>query len=167
VAITLLLTAIGTLGLAGAQLAALRLENHAQQRGRATALASGIMEDMRANRGALERYESVVGRGAVGEPAPPPVDCGLGSCTPEQVSAWDLWRWGQALEGASKSGVYAQPGGAVGCISIDARRVTVEIAWQDRWAPFDPNGAVECGAGADAGEEGRHVLRLTSYVGRH
>ena len=74
---------------------------------------------------------------------------------------------GQALEGAAKMGVDAQLGGAVGCVSVDARRVKVEITWQDRWASSDPNEAVECGAGPDTGEKGRQVLRLTSFVGRH
>ena len=59
VSISLLILAVGTLGLGSLQIAAKRMGYEAVQRGEAALLAMDLLERMRANRGALPAYTAV------------------------------------------------------------------------------------------------------------
>ena len=87
VALSLLLIAVGSLGLAGLQLTAKRMGYEAVQRSAAAAMAVDLLERMRANRGALESYR-VAGLGAAaGGRLPDPLRaCDLYPCSPEELA---------------------------------------------------------------------------------
>ena len=148
-----------------------RLGHEAMQRTEAALLASDLLERIRANRNALPGY-STSGLGAgVGEPSAMPLpDCNGNRCSAAQLSSWDLWRWEQALNGATTSdgaGGLVRPSA---CVDVDGRSVTIEIVWQgfrSLGSPDDePADAPGCGAG-NYGSDAAALqwLRVSSWIG--
>lgn len=168
VSISLLLITVGSLGLGGLQVSAKRMGYEAIQRGAAAALALDLLERLRANRTQLAAYTAVqLGEGAGSDLPAPPADCDAGSCSPQQLAAWDLFQWEQALDGVSTSG---QAGGLVrptACVTVSGRRVTVEIAWQGYRPLAAPGQERPCGAGNYAPDDtDRQWLGMTSWIGQ-
>ena len=168
VAVSLLVLSIGTLGLGGSQISAKRIGYEAVQRGEAAALAMDLLERLRANRTVLGLYSiSDLGAGSGSHLDVPAADCGIVSCSPVQLTAWDLWQWEQALDGASTSG---GAGGLVrptACVSVIGRRVTLEIAWQGYRPLSSPLQQPTCGAGNyGPGDADRQWMRVTSWIAK-
>lgn len=91
VLISLVVVAIGLLGVAGLQATASQANYIAYQYSMAARLAENLAESMRANRvGLLENaYELGLGN----TPSAPPVDCARATCTPGQLGRWQLADW--------------------------------------------------------------------------
>lgn len=168
VAISLLVLCMGTLGLAGLQLAAKRVGYEALQRSSAAAMASEILERIRVNRSVLSRYQVAALGAAVGAQLPDPLTrCDRASCSPPELAFFDLWQWQRALDGESTSGAAGGLVDAVGCVVLNGRRVTVEISWRDRVQPSAPFIEPECvSPAADGMTAGRQRLRMVSWIAK-
>lgn len=107
VLVSMIVLAIGLLGLAGMQAASLKNNQSAFFRSQATQLAYDMADRMRVNREGLSNgnYNN---QGAPNNPA----DCELNSCTPAQMAGYDLARWNTAIAGQL-------PGGS-GWVCIDS-----------------------------------------------
>lgn len=167
VAIAILVLSIGTLGLARLQISAKRLGFEAIQRTDAAAMAMDIFERMRANPQALASYETSGLGAATGAKLPVPArHCSQSSCTPAEISRWDLWQWEEALNGLSAAG---SSGGLVepfACLSVQERLVTVEIAWRGHLAMSAPGPTASCGGNPSAQDHTRRPsLRMLSWIG--
>ncbi|MEP1471491.1 MAG: type IV pilus modification protein PilV [Halieaceae bacterium] len=140
VAIAVLILSIGTLGLAGLQIASKRAGFEAVQRTTASALATDIIERMRGNPVSLASYDGVTIDNDTATD-PPSYDCKTASCDEAAIAVRDLYEWEQAIVGANEvrtiGGTPASVGGlggVVGCIDTTAGgvdgAVEVAIAWE-------------------------------------
>ncbi len=167
VAISLLVLSVGALGLGSLQIAAKRMGYEAIQRTEAAALAMDLFERLRANRLALPAYGTAGIGAASGAQLPaPPVACDGGSCSPAEMSGWDLWQWERALDGAGsgdRAGGLVRP---TACVTVGGRRVTVEIAWQGFRPLQAPAQENACGSGKyGADDADRQWLQVSSWIG--
>lgn len=178
VLVTLLVLAVGLLGLVGMQLAAKRAGFEATQRTIATGLARDLLERIRSNPGQVEAYV-VTDLGDEGSP-PPAADCRASSCSPAEMAAYDLYDWHRLLTGVSEtvtvSGTTLHAGGLVeprACVTHSAGNIKLAIAWrgigeQDSATDTSAVGGSDCGLGAGLygpGDRQRRLLVITSYVG--
>jgi len=121
VLVTVVVLAIGLLGLAGLQLTGLKYNHSAYQRSQATIISDDIADRMRANRAvALSgTYDIALGT------TPPVSSCeGIGAnCTAAAIAAADLSTWKQALSNTLPSGD--------GAITRNGNRMTITVQWDD------------------------------------
>lgn len=167
VAVSLLLISVATLGLAGLQISARAMGFQALQRTEAAALAADLLERMRANRTALPDY-AVDGGGAAagGTLSEPGRDCSHVPCSAADRAHWDTREWLRALDGAAAGGASGGLVRPLGCVAVDGRLVTVEIAWEGHRDLSDPAVGDGCGSGLyGPGDARRQLLRLVSFIG--
>ena len=168
VLISVLVLAVGILGLMGLQINGKRTTYEALQRSAAVSLAQDMMNRMRANPNVAptitfldDNYDTggaYTGDGVGGgQVADPPTDCAAvdAACTPVQMAAFDLDSWEAQLDDAVTSNGLVNP---TGCIDVDTSAadgslVTVMVAWESR-VDLDQEqliarmpDALECGAG--------------------
>lgn len=122
VLITVLILAIGFLGLAGLQLTALRQNTSAYERSQATMLAYDIIDRMRANKKSYTAGSYTIAYGTT----PTATSCtGTGAnCSPSQMAAHDLSQW--------KSAIATTLAGGDGAIAVANNIVTVSISWAEK-----------------------------------
>ena len=136
---TVLILAIGFLGLAGLQLTALQQNTSAYERSQATMLAYDIIDRMRANRGAVTggNYTTAIGD------APTASSCkGTGAnCAASDMAAYDINLWkcslgfpGKAQDCQDDHGIVGKLANGDGSISIAGDIVTITIQWEDQRA---------------------------------
>jgi type IV pilus assembly protein PilV len=161
VLITLFVFAIGILTVAGLQIVSKKSNFDAVQRTTASLLANDIIERMRANLsnngGSLDAYlvEDLGGETL----AAPGADCTAASCSADELAAFDLYEWEQALDGASETSGGTNTGGLVeptGCIRSDngvggAGTYHIVIAWRGVSPLSNPTIDQNLTAAADAG----------------
>ena len=101
--IAVLVLSIGILGMSGLQLSSLRNNQQSYQRSQATALVSGLMDRMRANRAQAAQGSYTLAVNTT--PTAPTVNCESANCTPAQLATYDLSSWyttlNQTLTGAT------------------------------------------------------------------
>lgn len=165
--IALLIFTVGMSGVLSAQLAAKRATFEAHQYAIANTLAADILTKIAANPEQVEIYAAAVA-GDSAEPLPAPeVDCSASACSPEQLAAYDLWRWEAALFGANATSAGAPAGGLVApraCFRRNGRLLTLGLSWRGA-SPSDEAPGLACGAlvaglyDAADGEPGNNRLR--------
>lgn len=174
VLIAILVISVGLLATASLQLLSKRSNYDAAQRTTAAHLAGDLIERMRSNPAALINYmpAGALGGGTLAEPA---VDCeGAGAdCSADELAAYDLWHWEQALDGADEIQDGAAAGGLVSaqaCITgpgFGGNGIyTVAIAWRGMTDSTNPE-TNDCGEGSGLfgdSDEFRRVLVVNSYV---
>ena len=182
VLVTLTILSVGLLGVAGLQGMAKRSTHQAYQRTQATQLVDGLIERIRANPTAAASYHtgtsSPVGGTSGSAPSP---DCrGDNVCTDTQLAAYDLWSWGQAIDGAAVTmvidGDSINTGGLIsprGCIMFAADagktntgQVSIMLSWQGL---TDISDAVEagdtvCGSGSANSNAMRRQTVVNTYI---
>jgi type IV pilus assembly protein PilV len=142
VMVTLLILAIGLLGMAALQWRLQQSEMEAYQRSQALLLVNDMAQRMTINRNAAGDY--VTGLNALGVDAPCPVPA-AGAPRAEV----DLFEWCEALQGASETignnNVGAMIGGR-GCVEdLGGNRYMITVAWQGLLPLAAPPASVECG----------------------
>lgn len=155
--VTLFITAIGLLGLAGLQSRLQLADLEAYQRAQALILVNDIVDRINANRSAAPCY-AITGAGAPGPYLGDPSGgghlgvpaCGIGSATAEAVARAnaDLGEWDTLLQGTAEQRGGAAIGAMVaarGCVSFDGatNAYTIVVAWQGLADTFAPT--VSCG----------------------
>lgn len=121
VLITVLIMAIGLLGMASLQLNSLRNNTSAYERSQANILAYDIIDRMRANRDVARAngYNTDIGDTVT------TVDClGTGAnCSPQDLAGFDLSQWKAEVANLLPNGDAA--------ITTDGDVITVTIQWED------------------------------------
>lgn len=121
VLVTVIILAIGLLGLAGLQLSGMRYTHSAYQRSQATILCNDVIDRMRVNRlvAATGAYNIAIGA------APANVSCiGTGAnCDPDNLAKADLSEWKQSLAAILPLGD--------GAIAQNGASFTITIQWDD------------------------------------
>jgi len=135
VLVTMVILAIGLLGLAGLQLSALKNNTTAYERSQATILAYEIIDRMRANGTTVAGYATALGTA----PQSLVVNCqkNTANCTPAQLAQFDVNQWKCSLGawdghkdcvGPSTIRLTGGDGGVV--LNADGT-VTVTIRWEE------------------------------------
>jgi type IV pilus assembly protein PilV len=173
--VTLIIVAVGLLGLAATQAAMQTADVESYQRSQALVLINDMLDRINANRYAAPCYAVTTatggtpylgasGSGHSGTPA-----CALGSVTAEQLAQAnsDLQEWNDLLSGASEARDGSDVGamsGARGCVSFDAttRTYTIVVSWQGRSGTFAP--VVSCANGLYGTETQRRAVWLTLSI---
>ena len=123
VLITVVILAIGLLGLAGLQATGLNFNHSAYNRSQATILAYDIIDRMRANPAAINSY--ITPGGPVET-----VNCiAVAGCTPVQMAQHDLWEWNTSITATLAPGGVAAS--AAGTIALIGTIFTVSITWDE------------------------------------
>ena len=176
VLVTLIIVAVGLLGLGKTQMVLQQADMESYQRAQALVLANDMLDRISANRYAAPccAFTTNVG-GYLGDPgggghlADP--TCGLGSATAEQVAraSNDLRAWDVLLQGASETRAGANAGamvGARGCVQFNAATsaYTVVVVWQGISETFAP--VVACGNGLYGAESQRRAVAVTLRIAR-
>lgn len=168
VLISILLSAIGLLALAGANVASIRYSKMSQYRGTATALASDLAERMRANKAGLPSY-GYTATDFAGQSSAVGADTscetyGVTACTAASLASYDLNTWRAVVRNQLPQGsVYVSvvdalgtAGCAVSCVGAD-----VWLAWRDpAVADPDENSTDSRNAAADTAKECPTSLNL-------
>lgn len=130
------------------QLAGKRLQQEALQRSVAVALGQDILQRLQTNPWRSSGYlaEEI---GDVSNALPvPATDCRTGRCTATELAAYDLWQWQQSVLGAFEKHGSQRVGGleqARACVRVQARQITVAIAWRGI-VPAPQQAGTNCGA---------------------
>ncbi|MDP5064749.1 MAG: type IV pilus modification protein PilV [Haliea sp.] len=156
VLVALLLFAVGVLGWLSAQVIARQHSFEALQASQATALARDMLARMRSNPGALQNYAlSHYSPTALVEPDGEPCSAHASdlSCTAQELAAYDVAQWFNALRGWAEVAVQAGNAEPVAglvepsvCIYAAGNSVTVAVAWRGLSAQAAPP-ASACGVG--------------------
>jgi type IV pilus assembly protein PilV len=178
--VTLLVVAMGLLGLAGlkARLQVSQFESY--QRAQAIVLLNDIVDRINANRNSAGCYAfTVAGTGApyIGVPGGAnhlgPSDCAAGflNAGTKAIADQDIDQWSDLLAGAAEA--LAGAGtmvGARGCLEFDAadNSYIVTVAWQGMTETFAPPAAITCAQNLYGPETRRRVVwtrvRIASLV---
>jgi type IV pilus assembly protein PilV len=178
VLIAFVVLAFGLLGIANLQLVAKRAGHQAWQRGLAVSYANDLIERVRVNPAGAADYHTGLGAAALGGASldVPARDCNAVTCTPEQLAAWDLWRWEQSLDGAA---ILDADGNAVGgliapsaCVVFaeaaasmpNTGRISVIVTWKSQVKTADAVTGAVCGAGAAGSDTSRRQIVVNTYV---
>lgn len=171
VLISILVFAMGILGLATMQINAKRTGYDALQRSLATALTRDIVERMRSNPSvaALTVYGTANNLGGNTIATEPTPNCKTAACSTTALATHDLWEWEQALDGAAESIGGNNAGGLVSpkaCITYNAGLVTVAIAWKGYNGKVNPTGST---CGEDLGLYGtddvnRQLIVVSTFI---
>jgi len=124
VLITLVILAIGLLGLAGLQVTGLKQNHSAYQRSQATLLTYDIIDRMRANTVDIANYPGSSSADANCDASTP--------CSPTAITKNDLFEWNSAITSVLASG-------AVGTISASGGLYSISITWDDDHDGNDAN----------------------------
>lgn len=167
VLVTLIIIAVGLLGLAGLQTRAQQAELEAYQRAQALVLLQDIAQRIRSNRQAARCYEIVAaqdGEDYIGQGNDPAACAGWGTIATRALADDDLNAWDGLLEGAAETLDGSDVGamtGARGCIGYDvtAEEYTITVAWQGESVTQAP--ATSCAQDLYGDDRLRRVVRTT------
>lgn len=117
VLITVLILAIGLLGLAGLQISSLRNNLSAEQRGQAAQLVYDMTDRMRANTPGLADYTNAASEDTNCVTTP------VVGCSPAQLARHDIFEWEREIGSVL-------PGGQ-GAINLSGAVFSVTVSWDD------------------------------------
>jgi type IV pilus assembly protein PilV len=131
VLVSLVILAIGLLGIAKLMLFSSHSNDSAYLRSQATALAYEILDDMRANRQEALTVGTYNTAAAVPAAAPGALCVGVGSCTnTTQVALYDLYQWGLHL--TAPTGALPNGQGSVVTATVAGQTTaTITVSWDD------------------------------------
>ncbi|MCH7833552.1 MAG: type IV pilus modification protein PilV [Proteobacteria bacterium] len=173
--VTVVIFSIGLLGAAGLQIVSKRATFAAMQRTTATQVASGLLQDMRANGPALATYVATAQIGQQSVTGVSSADCTNtnNTCTATEVSLRDLKSWEILMDGDMEASPDGSVGGLVSPVACIAGPVdgsagvyVVSVAWRGAVAIADA-GIIDCGANSgqygDANEF-RRVIQILTFI---
>lgn len=152
VLVTMVVIALGMLGMAGLQARSHSLEFESYQRGQALVLLQDMIDRMNGNAADAASYVTT----GVGTGSTAASDCSsLGS-----RAAADLCEWGKALQGSSETSGTAKQGamiGGLGCVtSLGSNSYLVSVVWQGMTDTVPP--VTACGQNSYSSENARRAV---------
>lgn len=160
VLITILIMAVGLMGLSAMQLTSLKVNQGAYYRSQASVLASDILDRMRANRAGFDSggYDSLDTEATI--PAAQSCISAVSGCSPAQVALQDFREWSAYFVDVDSLGNSYVPfiPGATATVTVDSdNNATVMINWgQEGWED-DGAGTI---AKADLTQQFRLIVRI-------
>lgn len=183
VLVTVVILAVGLLGIAALQFMSKRSNYEAMERTTATLLANDIIERMRYNPKALKSYTGSLetpnpslGYGSAVFDSEPSPECSVSStCTKDQLAVHDLWAFEQALLGAAEvsgtdnTGGLSSPTACLLTTVPDALadrsgRYSVVIVWRGQTELSDPANPITPAPSFDPYTCGRDTGALGSGI---
>jgi type IV pilus assembly protein PilV len=173
--VTVVIFSVGLLAVAGLQTVSKRATFEAMQRSTATQVASGLLDDMRANGPALATYVAARQIGQYSITGVSATDCNSmnNPCTATRIASRDLGHWETLMDGGMEAGPAGGVGGLVSpaaCIAGPADGsagiYVVSVVWRGTVAITDP-GINACGANSGqygAGNEFRRVIQIPTFI---
>ncbi len=171
VMITLLILAIGLLGVFSVQINSKRVKYDSEQRSIASGLVLSMVERMRSNAEILENYATA--NTGVGTVVLAAACTSAANCDAEDLATYDLWDWKREIDGVTQAKTVGEETLSVGglvsptaCISHNDGMVTVTIAWYGSMAMSNPANN-DCGTtlGIYGAENNRRqIFTLTTYI---
>jgi type IV pilus assembly protein PilV len=173
--VTVVIFSVGLLAVAGLQTVSKKATFEAMQRTTAAQVASGLLDDMRANGPALATYVATAQIGQNSVQGASPTDCNnmKNPCTADKFALRDLAYWETLLDGGMEAGPAGGVGGLVSpaaCIAGPADGSAgvyiVSVVWRGTVAITDP-GIDACGANSGqygAGNEFRRVMQIPTFI---
>ena len=160
--VTIVITAVGLLALAGLQTRMHRAEMEAYQRAQATVLLTYISDRINANRKNSMSYVTA---------APVGASNGIQDCAALTGANLDLCEWNNLLAGAAETRGGVSVGamiGARGCVvNTDAampRKFTIAVVWQGLTTTVAP-ASTNCGSGDYTDDRARRALVAPIVIG--
>ena len=148
--IAFVILSVGLLGIVSLQAMAKTSQHLAIQHTRAVTIADAIVERIRVNPGGIDIYNIGAGNAVGVSPmTEPSLDCReeADACDADDIAAYDLWAWEQALLGAGATIAGANTAGLIeprGCIVFNpapgrARtgQLTVIVQWRGLHESYD------------------------------
>ena len=176
VLVSILIVAVGLLGMAGLSARSMNAEYESYQRAQALILLSDMVDKINANRKAAGCYaftDPSSGSPALGTATSVTPACSAYGTAEQQARAVaDLSDWNAKLLGAAETQSGNAVGamiGARGCVSFDpaANSYQVSVAWQGMTATVAPS-AVDptwlCGSGLYGSESQRRMVAITLSI---
>ncbi|MDP5063898.1 MAG: type IV pilus modification protein PilV [Haliea sp.] len=161
VLVALLVLTVGALGVIGVQLRSFEANRGALYRTQATSIATELLDQMRANRAALNSYLLTVSATQLsGIPTAP--DCATSNtgCTPEQSAALDLRQWGQHFTNLlGIEGYRTTLPSAEATVTRNGDEYTVTVAWSER--AWDDTNATD---GSTSRSNASRFVSMTSVI---
>lgn len=165
VMISIVILAVGLLGLAKLQASTRQIEMESYQRAQAVILLQDMVGRLSANNKAAACYaltDAASGAPFLGYGGALPANCGIGTIAQQTTANNDLNQWHQMLAGAAETDGDVQIGamiGARGCIAFDAATnvYVVTVAWQGLFESSAPPG-LTCAAGQYGSEPRRRAV---------
>lgn len=165
VMISIVILAIGLLGLAKLQASTRQIEMESYQRAQAVILLQDMVGRLSANNKAAACYaltDPASGAPYLGYGGALPGNCGIGTIAQQTTANNDLTQWHQMLAGAAETDGDVQIGamiGARGCIAFDAATnlYVVTVAWQGLFESSAPQG-LTCATGQYGSEPRRRAV---------
>lgn len=165
VMISIVILAVGLLGLAKLQASTRQIEMESYQRAQAVILLQDMVGRLSANNKAAACYaltDLASGAPYLGYGGALPANCGIGTITQQNTAINDLTQWHQLLAGTAETDGGVQVGamiGARGCIAFDAATnvYIVTVAWQGLLESSAPPG-LTCAAGLYGSEPRRRAV---------
>ncbi|GMR08137.1 MAG: hypothetical protein BMS9Abin26_1142 [Gammaproteobacteria bacterium] len=127
VLITLVILAVGLLGLASLQASGMKLNHSAYLRSQAQLLAYDIVDRMRANRTEAmntNNYQQDLNT----DPASPSTNCATSTCTEAQMAAFDLFEWREIVDEYLPQG---EGSVTIRALGDGGRLYIIDIRWLD------------------------------------
>lgn len=176
VLVTIIIVAIGLLGLAALQARAYNSEFESYQRSQAVTLAYDMVERIRTNRAVLGNFKDIsdaaTGTGYLGTAGANSYSLTCPPASATDRAGQDLCEWNDLLQGAAETRSGSKVGamaGARGCISYDdttevsgapdSGLFTVAVSWQGSQDTVAP--AASCGNGLYGAETKRRTIALS------
>lgn len=172
VLVSIVILAIGLLGVAKLQISTRQLETESYQRAQAVVLLQDMVARITANAKSSSCYAITGDAGApyLGTGGDMPNSCATGAGTIEQQNraVADLQQWGQMLTGVAEQIGNDNVGamiGARGCVQYDAANnlYVVTVAWQGLFATSAPAG-LTCGIGTYGDDNQRRAVSAVVHV---
>ena len=123
--VTILIISLAVLGSAGLQVQALKTNQGGQFRNQAVFLLNDMVERMKANKVYSVSASSVPGYDTT---LATTTDCGVTSCSPTQLAAYDVTQWGASIAAVLPQGT----GTVTQTTTGNPSSYTVTINWVDR-----------------------------------
>lgn len=179
VLVSMLIIAIGVLGLAALQARAMNAEFESYQRSQAIILANDMVERIRMNRVDMGKFKNVsdpvAGTGYLGTTG---ADAYVVNCASTNQADKDLCAWSAMLQGAAETDSGGSKVGAMmgarGCVSYDATSevsgvadsglITVTVVWQSTQDTVAPS--ANCANGLYGAETKRRAITMSFRLGR-
>jgi type IV pilus assembly protein PilV len=165
VMISVVILAVGLLGVAKLQASTRQLEMEAYQRAQAMIILQDMVARITANGQAASCYAITTGASSpyVGHGGNPPGACGNGTISQSAKAVTDLTAWHQMLIGAGEVDGGVNTGamiGARGCISYDggSDTYTVTVVWQGLMQTAAPSAGLGCGTGTYGDDSQRRAV---------